>query len=306
MDSARFAHLSLETKHEKFQVFPGTKLALPSQTFHRFCSLVNHLDVFIKFNFFLLIRALLWLHFTLQPASKARKTVAKLFPFALALPVPLSADCSKHSYRLLSRNQTSYRIEFIYSCSTPHHGENEKWFLNFLFLSRSFGVESWGGREKKREMLIWFGKLFFGLARSPLASQRVTQELSCIISGNMTLIVWVFIITFFCAFRPASAAQLFFFTFSHFYISRGWKQNGLACCLERENFSSRLLPPTVMINGFSRASDGTDVEPMLEGLSWICPRRSTVTLINCRQFFLDVSGRSDSKSFLTLNRRKSN
>lgn len=54
-------------------------------------------------------------------------------------------------------------------------------------------------------MLIWFGKLFLAGVLCHTAS---TQELSCIISRNMTLIVWVFIITSFLSFRFFLAVNL--------------------------------------------------------------------------------------------------
>lgn len=60
-------------------------------------------------------------------------------------------------------------------------------FLNFIYIKFS-------PRKKwKRGMLIWFGKLFLAAASHSYSA----QEPSCMISRNMTLIVWASIITLF-------------------------------------------------------------------------------------------------------------
>lgn len=132
---------------------------------------------------------------------KWKKKGAKLFPFSA------THNCSKlwTSLSLYFHIKSNIKMkqkensEFVhFSCSRVV----QKWKMIFKFfcflLPRT-------GKPGKR----WFDLVsccccvsfffFFGLALSP--AQQGTQELSCIISGNMTLIVWVFIITcFFCLF----------------------------------------------------------------------------------------------------------
>lgn len=121
-----------------------------------------------------------WFSLASYPHFKPTKKRCKAIS---SLSSPPDSYSKRPAYRSFSHLESNTRrIEFIYSLSACD-GENEKWFLNFLYVS---SVER---RETGNVDLIW--QTVFGWCSHTVR----TRELSCIISENMTLIVWVFIIT---------------------------------------------------------------------------------------------------------------
>lgn len=119
---------------------------------------------------------------------------------------------------------TSNQTEFILLVFARALGENEKWFLNFICFSK----------EGKREMLIWFGKLFLAGAHSKHPS-----------SFHVLLVeTWRWLLEFsLLLFARAAFCQ--------------WKR--MDCCC---NKSSCL--PTKMINCFCDGAYGAALDKIFE------------------------------------------
>lgn len=136
---------------------------------------INHLDVFINFVFLWLLST----HFksTMKGAKPSLSTGFSSSP--------------RLSFLVLTSNQTPDESSLFILFLRLARWRKWKMIFNFFYMfSRR--------KEGKREMLIWFGELFLAGAHTAR-----TRELSCIISRNMTLIVWVFIIT-----RPFSSVRM--------------------------------------------------------------------------------------------------
>lgn len=89
----------------------------------------------------------------------------ELFPCFFLLPFPPRSHRTYRPFSLQIKHNT--KVEFVLYVGARAVAENEKWFLNFLCL------------QTEREMLIWFGKLFFF---SACAHSQEPRELSCTIS----------------------------------------------------------------------------------------------------------------------------